>query len=258
MESDGNMEQNTTKNLIAYFDILGYTNTVKNISNEEEKKFLDLINKCVETVYEAFVKKEYEDSQIRFSVHSFSDNFLISMPLSPCYEYGLYCCLMFRLLREVQIGLISEFQIFVRGAVVIDELYVSEKFIYGKGLIKAYELENTIAIYPRIIIDPLVVLIHEEYLKKIYYQEERTVGKQVKASSLEICIDPDNIKKDFDGLFFINYLSMTFTFRGDPYIRFNNHKIAVVTKLTYSGENIKILQKFLWCQNYHNKSLGKK
>lgn len=31
------MEQHTTECLIAYFDILGYTNTVKNLSKEEKK-----------------------------------------------------------------------------------------------------------------------------------------------------------------------------------------------------------------------------
>ena len=251
------MDQNTTKHLIAYFDILGYTHIVKSLSKKEEKEFLDLINNCVKTVYETFSNREYKDSYIKFNVHSFSDNFLISMPLYPCYEIGLYCCLMFRLIREVQIGLISGFQIFVRGAIVIDDLYVSDKFIYGRGIIKAYELENNIAIYPRIIIDSEVVSIHKEFLNKVYNQEHRTIGKIIKASSVDVAIDPNNVKKDFDGIFFINYLSTTFTFRGDPYIRFNNHKIAVVENLIHYCNNIKISQKYLWCQNYHNNSLGK-
>lgn len=251
------MDQNTTKHLIAYFDILGYTHTVKSLSKKEEKEFLDLINNCVKTVYETFSNREYKDSYIKFNVHSFSDNFLISMPLYPCYEIGLYCCLMFRLIREIQIGLISGFQIFVRGAIVIDDLYVSDKFIYGRGIIKAYELENNIAIYPRIIIDSEVVSIHKEFLNKVYSQEHRTIGKIIKASSVDVAIDPNNVKKDFDGIFFINYLSTTFTFRGDPYIRFNNHKIAVVENLIHYCNNIKISQKYLWCQNYHNNSLGK-
>lgn len=248
------MEQDVTKCLIAYFDILGYSNIVKNLKKEDEKKFLELINGCVDKIYDIFNDNEYKkDKYIKFYINSFSDNFLISMPLHENVEIGLCCCLMFRLLREIQIGLIIEFQIFIRGSIIIDDIFVSNRFVYGKGIIKAYELENSIAIYPRLIIETSVILIYKNYLNSIYMDEEsRGIGKLIKSSSINIAVDPNNVKKDFDGIFFINYLSTTFTFCGDPYIRFNNHKVAIVQNLIRYCNNMKIAQKYLWCQNYHN------
>lgn len=193
------MDYDVTKCLLAYFDILGYSNIVKNLKREEEKSFLKLIQNCVDKIYDIFNDNEYKhNNYIKFNVNSFSDNFLITMQLHKEVEIGLYCCLMFRLLREIQIGLISEFQIFIRGSIIIDDIFVSDKFVYGKGIIKAYELENSIAIYPRLIIDSAIINIYKKYLNSIYKNSEsRGIGKIINSSSLDIAIDPQNVKKDF-------------------------------------------------------------
>jgi hypothetical protein len=41
----------------------------------------------------------------------------------------------------------------VRGGITIGELYLDEILVWGTGLVRAYELENTIAIFPRVVID---------------------------------------------------------------------------------------------------------
>jgi hypothetical protein len=48
--------------------------------------------------------------------------------------------------------------LFVRGAICIGDLFVREKprsraMVFGPGLVKAYELEHTVAVFPRVILD---------------------------------------------------------------------------------------------------------
>ena len=47
--------------------------------------------------------------------------------------------------------LLSHYSILVRGGIAIGKLYHDNEIVYGPGLVKAYELENKIAVYPRII-----------------------------------------------------------------------------------------------------------
>lgn len=48
---------------------------------------------------------------------------------------------------------LRKYGILLRGSIVEGSLYINDDFVYGSGLIKAYELENSEAIYPRIVID---------------------------------------------------------------------------------------------------------
>ena len=45
----------------------------------------------------------------------------------------------------------------LRGGVAIGQLYIDEVMVWGKALLTAYELEDKVANYPRVIIDEDVV-----------------------------------------------------------------------------------------------------
>ena len=68
---------------------------------------------------------------------------------------------------EIQFQL-SSMGIFIRGGITLKELYTGKNFIYGKGIIDAYHIENKIAIYPRVVIDKeLIKFINNQVLGEI-------------------------------------------------------------------------------------------
>ena len=248
-------DRKTHEYIVAYIDLLGVTNKIQSKDSQlAMNKLHNLYTFSVKLTRDVQIE---ENQDIQFKI--FSDNIIIAKKLSNQIPQRtqeirslLMCAGHFQeLSASDSVGWL------LRGGISIGQLFIDDVMVWGEALLKSYYLEDKIANYPRIIIDSEVVSIHKEFLNKVYNQEHRTIGKIIKASSVDVAIDPNNVKKDFDGIFFINYLSTTFTFRGDPYIRFNNHKIAVVENLIHYCNNIKISQKYLWCQNYHNNSLGK-
>jgi len=255
------------RSLIAYFDILGYADYVQKLKNpEEEQEFFNIINECVKKVYGEihasfyFIEEMYSNyplfsfshRKFEYKIKGFSDNFIIAIPLLsiPSGIVEKYIMMFFSLLFEIQSNLIIRYSLFIRGAVVIDDIYISDEFVYGKGLIKAYNLENTIAIYPRIVIDQEV--IYEFKINDFYGNLYDIFGKFY--------------KQDFDRIKFLNYMNSSIKINGIPsnyYSEFVwgknirgekiiDHKKAIIDKLNQYYKNPKILQKYLWVLNYHN------
>lgn len=159
-------------------------------------------------------------------IRLFSDNIVIAVPSNlvvvnvSAYNY------IIALMRTLQ-GFLLPVNI-VRGSITKGLLYIADEYLYGSGLIKAYELENDIAIMPRIIIDKD---IENEINKKI-------IGKE--------------IRKDYDGIFYLDYLYSVDN--EDMQDTFLLHKKIVENGITENRNNLRIMQKYLWCKEYHNKS----
>ena len=117
----------------------------------------------------------------------------------------------------------------VRGAITIGSYFQDDMIAWGSGLVKAHCLESSIAIYPRIIIDPEI----EKFME-------------------ELCdfFKTQLLTQDFDGIYFI-----------DPYTHRNSRNIeSLIDDFIIDNEkrieenkgNYKILQKLNWLQNYFN------
>ena len=100
--------------------------------------------------------------------------------------------------------------------------------VWGSALVRAYELEDKIAVYPRVILDDKVVNI---------------ISK----------IDADYVRKDSDGQCFLNYMTI-WSFAGElVQSAFERMKAEAVRKDgTYPD---KVLQKLCWHMNYINQEL---
>ncbi|WMC93229.1 hypothetical protein [Kineothrix sp. MB12-C1] len=137
------------KSLIAYFDILGYKEMVKT-KHISENELIEMIEEITQEVYRT--KKFERKSLTKWNVYSFSDNFAI------CVNYpkeGLIEQLreLIWILTILQCQFLTIYGVLIRGSIVNGMVYTGNKFIYGEGLIRAYEIENSCAIYPRIIVD---------------------------------------------------------------------------------------------------------
>ena len=49
--------------------------------------------------------------------------------------------------------LLCQSQILLRGGIAVGKLYHDRQIVFGPALVKAYQLENNIAVYPRVVID---------------------------------------------------------------------------------------------------------
>jgi len=132
----------------------------------------------------------------------------------------------------------------IRGAFVLGELERTYGVLFGPGLISAYEFEREYAQFPRIVVDPQVIEALRDYpvLRAHEYREEMDYISKY-------------IKKDDDGVIFIDYLGGMADEADDPgdYLVFLKiHKKLVEQGLTKFEDNRRVRLKYLWLRKYHN------
>lgn len=273
-----NNDYKVSKYVICYFDILGYKQTLQELGDSGYIHYIVCVMDTIKDVLNS-------NGMIPFEYHIFSDNIIIFVPITEDkYKNTLSISEFIRCISLLQRNLIGQYSIFIRGCILIGDLYYDGNFIFGSGLIKAYSLENEIAIYPRIILDAECVNLccgegemHWDIIEKRY------------------------MRKDEDGYFFLDYLSglkqdeinilnrridlqrdpidtSEYTKLPDPFTKldFSNneniqrlftkyhigysliglsylllHKIIIERNIAIA-KNEKIRKKYVWCKNYHN------
>lgn len=150
--------------IILFLDILGYKNLIHNCHNINiENLYLHKIHDLMANLSSYIEKRntdvdekngKYNLRLSRFKSLIFSDNILFFAPYENEVDmYNLYMNLLYGL-SEFFVQYTKE-DIFFRGAITKGNLYYDDTlhFVFGSGLVRAYELESEIAVYPRVIID---------------------------------------------------------------------------------------------------------
>jgi len=250
---------------IAYIDILGYRGLIKEARGAE---------RIAETVYEylqfmnnvePFINEdEYPEYELK--IKAFSDNIVICSKAN-WFEvlYATFLLQYFLFVRK---------KILVRGSLSYGEVHFNENFICGEGIVRAFDLESKIAIYPRVIIDDSYQERAEVILEDMQEIYDKLSLNSNATKLAEIIFS--NILTDFDGCKFVDYLKF-----GEQYTlakgsnefksnieavtigkhRFedelNQHGMAIWKKIEECDENksekMRVLQKILWCKNYHDR-----
>lgn len=215
----------TEKAFVAFIDLLGASQLMEKNSDSS----LEIIHNCYECVKEYIFKWEKESFPIP-QIKIFSDNIILSIPLNNLESdkslFSGISILIFSIYLQVYFWMNN---LLVRGAITIGSYFQDDMIAWGSGLVKAHCLESSIAIYPRIIIDPEI----EKFME-------------------ELCdfFKTQLLTQDFDGIYFI-----------DPYTHRNSRNIeSLIDDFIIDNEkrieenkgNYKILQKLNWLQNYFN------
>jgi hypothetical protein len=157
--------------IVAFLDILGFKEHVKKYVSPEypqDKEILEKIKSALDDAFKIITQSEYRNL-LRIKV--FSDCTCASMPGLLCTptEASMLCSLItwvagynFQLIRR---------SIYPRGGISAGFHYEDENMIFSDGLIKAHELENEIAIYPRTILDKELV----QRLKWLWMDQRETI-----------------------------------------------------------------------------------
>ena len=161
----------------------------------------------------------------------FSDLIVFSQPQSE--SVGVLA--MFAALKKLQISMLNK-NILLRGSIVFGKLIHKDNIIIGPALVNAYNVESKSAVYPRIVIDPIVVNL---YLRKDgIIQAGR---RRIKDFDYEF-----TFSDDFDGTYYIDYFNCI-----DDYLTDSESKLYYLKmeKLIQKGKNNKdtgIRMKYLW------------
>lgn len=230
--------------VIMLLDILGYKNMMSEADDENEylekvHTLMTLLSKYIEEYTHGI--DEVTDCSLnlsRFKFLIFSDSILFFAPynsendrvnLTNNLIYSL-CQFLFQYKKR---------GIFFRGGITSGQLFYDEKlhFVFGSGIIRAYELENNIAVYPRIVIDtslnPSHVLIgHAQDEDGIWYIDYLNLGYNLLCNNHNKI---DNIPYDT----FISFLK--------------DHRESIRLSLDKYKYNDRIYSKYGWLASYHNR-----
>ncbi|MDI3311811.1 MAG: hypothetical protein QJR05_10360 [Thermoanaerobacterium sp.] len=130
--------------IIAFIDILGF----KNLVNDEFKcEDIGAILKLPYLLRQDYVVKMLKIKGVMMT--SISDSLVLSIRLK---ESGAMNKIT-KLLSVFTQVLLSQYNLLLRGGIAVGKIYHDNEIVYGPGLVKAYELENKIAVYPRIVME---------------------------------------------------------------------------------------------------------
>lgn len=221
-----------TKNcIVAYVDLLGTSEAIKNDVNDSN---LYSMNYILQAALDMCSDKHLSHAEVK--VKSFSDNIVFSTELPDDIE---------ELERNARIHNIVElcayFQIAAfgrgiatRGGITIGPFFCNNIFVWGKALLRAYHLENKVAVYPRIVLDPCVVSLLPEC---------DNLGSR------------HHTQKDADGIVFLDYLSFFTMPSRNEYIKRSLYDTETIIKTLNHDE--RAIQKFKWIVSYLEKGLSK-
>lgn len=208
--------------IVSFIDILGSTKAIQDNAQES----LNIVHDAYIESLKLF-EKVFTNKRIKPMVKIFSDNIVIAANRKGESGHGAFLavCMMSAIIH-------LEFlkrKLLTRGAISTGNFFCDDTMVWGTGLVNSYLLENKVAIYPRIIIDPKLI------------------------GELKIAIDGEKyhshkwLKQDEDGLFFVHYYNDSVS--NKEYLKLLLLEI-VETKIVEYTDKIEICQKWLWYRSF--------
>jgi hypothetical protein len=229
-EKMDNYDRVPSQYIVAFLDILGSADRIKKETNNPKIVLNTLHNLYTFSMNltREIAIESYKDIQFKI----FSDNIVVVKKLSDQpvqrlkdYECLLNCASHFQCLSvEDSVGWL------VRGGITIGDLYIDKTMVWGEALLKSYDLENKIAIYPRIVID------------------QKLAQEIISTKTLK-----DYINQDIDNMYYLNYLCIQHF--GGQLLMDGFFKMQDELNGKFSD---RIFQNLCWHMNYVNRELDKK
>lgn len=224
------------RRIVCFIDILGFSNVVNGTINNGINGKVKLMNICGAlnmiddfriTMSEKMLIKDVRTTQ-------FSDSVLISFPW---IEEDNSIIAAFMWIKYLQVFLIMEHDVLLRGGITIGDIIHNEKMIVGPAMIDAYTLESKCAINPRIIIDSKVIPLFEKIFDRCRKNNHLN--------------DTTLINKDNDDRYYIDYFNFPERDRIGTN-KYMNDYLGQLKMLVYeneNNENQRIRDKYLWMSN---------
>jgi len=234
--AERDFQETYNQRIVAYIDILGFRTQIQLLNKKStfSKKLFQAL--CTlenfRLTHDGQLKPDDNFDSLQ-RVSTFSDNIVLSRPVdSHAPIWNILFWLIYLVNEMLSIGVV------LRGGISVGQLYHETNIILGEGLVNAYELESQVAIYPRIVIDDKVIKLIKKDLKN---QKDLLKHYQM------------YIKRDFDGVYFLDHLACSETIAqitGTSGLDFDQLRMTVIKIL--QSKNLKISAKGRWYANYFN------
>ena len=215
-------EYRTEESIVAFIDILNSREMIRTDANKS-------LN-TVHTVYEQSEEiVKFYSAYLPLQVSIFSDNIVISCKVVNESSWAACFWAVNIMAAAIQYNFLIQ-NILVRGGVSFGSFYKDDLMTWGEGLVKAYELESGVAVFPRIVIDP--DLSYKLQIDKTDLNESKYW-----------------LMKDSDNLLYVDYLNEQL----DNHVHVAvNHEIHRFDQLLEdkSIKDTRIKQKIFWHINY--------
>ena len=208
---------------VAFLDILGFKEIVKSSSNKYDNHGKSKIHQALRYMNIIAEMNDQAANNINKEnvIRHISDSIILSYPV---HNFEL----LLENVATLQFNL-AEYGMYLRGTITLGEVFDEDGPIYGPGIIEAYELESSHAIYPRVILSESVLKKEKETLKII----------------------SKRIKTDRDGMVYINW---KYRKSQNNQARFNDIILGIGSHITEMLKKYKkkpnIHQKYQWLNDY--------
>ena len=221
------------KSFCAFADILGFKELI--IQSDREGTANQVLQNLHAIVSGEISRMQAIKDFALGGLKSFTDNIILGFPLPDNDDGESQFGLLIQSLTKLQYKMAIQ-GFFMRGGVAVGPLYMDDNIVFGKALLDAYDIEQTVAVYPRIVFSPASITIISKHLS--YYAEGEAPHnndlvrseQSIFANYLVACKNEDDNKFDVQGLI--------------------NHRDHIINKIgsTRTG----VLEKFKWLAAYHN------
>ena len=211
--------------LIAYVDFLGIKEKMNKENSYESLFYLKVL--LSDILHKATSVKNINTID-DFKIKVFSDNIVIAQKIKADIIDAQIISII-NLISLLQFEAFFQFDFSLRGGVTIGDLYIDDEVVWGTGLIEAYQIEDKLANYPRVIVS-----------QKVICEYERCQEKSLNLYSM--------IKQDIDGYWFIDYLLAVPNIRIIPLL---SDSLANIASL-HTNDNDRVKQKINWVISYFN------
>lgn len=176
------MKSEPKSHLVAFLDILGFKEYVKNYVSGDTailNKIQTALENASNNVYHTIkINEESDDMNFEINYNQFSDCTSISFwhpslhlkENTDSVNPGLLTAIL--ILRDFQIELL-ESDVYIRGGLSFGIHFENNNMIFSEGLVNSYELESKKALYPRIIFDnevsDMLKIMFENYKEAMVY-----------------------------------------------------------------------------------------
>jgi hypothetical protein len=149
----------STHGLVAFIDLLGFKDLIGRANDTSRLAVLNLLKSLTAQKRNADYSYEKcsphsEILHIRPAITAFSDNIAISFEAAHIQNDFAYST-AFELTSRIAGKIACEaFKVgcLIRGGIAVGEIWHQDGVVFGGGLVKAYTLEATASIYPRIVV----------------------------------------------------------------------------------------------------------
>ena len=243
-----------SQQVVTLIDILGFKNVIMKTSPENILEYYETLRNVggFETLRKIFgAESKLFETEQKFL--NFSDTCVRTTPLvqsdGRTNDFGILWHELMAV-AHLQADMIWKHNILLRGAITIGNVFNNGQELFGPAIVAAYELESTVAIYPRVIVDPIMWA---------HYKTNPLLRKRDHDYDTDKEYVEKTVTRGDDGVWFVDYMT-TMAGEVDDANEFSSllveHKKMILAGTcgdTLNRQNAK----YSWLAKYHNQVVNK-